>query len=224
MTRFLLRLVEMPWFYWTVRWLFWGYASWVHDLRIEGTERVPREGGLVVAVNHISTLDPPMMGSAVPREISFMAKKELFEKDASMLLMRGLHAFPVDRSRSDVGAIKEAMRRLRAGRAIGVFVQGTRNTGDAEALDGAAFLAGRAGVPLLPAAIYREGRRFRVRFGEPFRVEGRGRVALAEATAETMTRINALLPSSTRMAPPDEGPGTEPAAPDPVTDRPSETA
>ena len=213
MTKVLLRLVEMPWAYWTIRWLFWGYASWVHDLRIEGTEHVPREGGFVMAVNHISAMDPPVLGSSLPREISFMAKKELFERDAPMLLMRALHAFPVDRSRSDVGAIKEAMRRLKDGRAVGLFVQGTRNAGDAEALDGAAFLAGRAGVPLLPAGIYREGRRFRVRFGEPFAVTGKGRIAIRETTSLTMERINALLPSQTRMAPPQRPPGAADAGP-----------
>lgn len=206
MTKVLFRWVEMPWFYWTARWLFWAFAKIAFGLRVDHVEHVPRDRGLVVAVNHISTLDPPMMGSSMPREISFMAKKELFEKPATALLFRGLHAFPVDRTRSDVGAIKEAMRRLQQDRAIGVFIQGTRNTGDVEALDGASFLAGRAGVPLLPAAIFREGRRFRVRFGVPFEVEGRDRAAVREATARTMQRINALLPSHTRVVLPEDEP------------------
>lgn len=210
MMKVLFRLVEMPWFYWMVRWGFWAFARAVFGLRVEGADLVPRKGGLVMAVNHISTWDPPMMGSSVPREISFMAKKELFEKRSTALLFRGLHAFPVDRSRSDVGAIKEALRRLQDGRAVGIFIQGTRNTGDVEALDGASYLAGRAGVPLQPAAIYREGRRFRVRFGVPFEVAGRGRAAMREATELTMQEINALLPSHTRVLLPEDELGKGP--------------
>ena len=215
----LMRLVELPWFYWTVRTLFWIYAKVVLGLRARGAERVPKEGGLVVAVNHFSALDPPMMGSTVPREISFMAKKELFENKAMRLLVRGLHAFPVDRSRNDVSAVKEALRRLKQGRAVGVFVQGTRSTGDAEALDGAAFLAQRAGVPLQPAAIWREGRRYRVQFGEPFMVPGKDREAIRAATATTMARINELLPSHKRLLPPERDPA-EPTA-EASTDRSS---
>jgi len=215
----LMRLVQLPWFYWTVRTLFLTYAKVVLGLRTGGTDHVPQEGGLVVAVNHISALDPPVMGSALPREISFMAKKELFETRAMRLLARGLHAFPVDRSRNDVSAIKEALRRLKAGRAVGVFVQGTRNAGDAEALDGAAFLAQRAGVPLQPAAIWREGRRYRVQFGEPLVVPGKDREAIRAATATTVARINELLPSQKRLLPPEREPA-EPAA-EPITDRSS---
>jgi len=143
------------------------------------------------------------MGVSIPREISFMAKKELFEKRAMTLLVRGLHAFPVDRSRSDVAAVKEAMQRLRQDRAVGVFVQGTRSASGGEALDGAAFLAQRARVPLQPAAIWREGRRFRVRFGEPFEVPGRDRDAIRAATTRAMHRIEAMLPSSTADSDPE---------------------
>ncbi len=207
----LMRLVERPWFYWTVRALFLFYAKVVLGLRARGVERVPEEGGLVVAANHFSALDPPMLGANLPREISFMAKQELFENRAMRLLARGLHAFPVDRSRNDVSAVKEALRRLKRGRAVGVFVQGTRNAGDVEALDGAAFLAQRSGAPLLPAAVWREGRRYRVQFGEPFVVPGKDREAIRAATATTMARINELLPSQKRLLPPEREPVEPPA-------------
>ena len=205
------------WFYVTARFLFRLYATVVHGLRTRGVANVPREGGLVVAVNHFSTLDPPMMGVTMPREISFMAKRELFERPPVRAFVEGLHAFPVDRERSDLAAIKEASRRLKAGRAVGVFVQGTRDSADAEALDGAAFLAQRTGAPLQPAAVWREGRRYVVAYGEPFDVPGRGKVAMREGTRETVARINALLPSSTQMlAPPAlaaEGGGDAPTPP-----------
>lgn len=192
------RWVEGRWFLLLARSLFLAYAKVVLRLRVLDAGRVPREGGVVMAINHLSGLDPPVVGVSVPREIHFMAKRELFERPVSRLLMRGLRAFPVDRERNDVGAIKEAMRRLRRGLAIGIFAQGTRNAGAAEALDGAAFLAQRAGVPLQPVAVWREGGAFRVRFGEPFEVGDRSRDAVRAATAETMRRIRGLVPDAER--------------------------
>lgn len=201
----LLRWVTRPWFYYTARTAYFLVARLLWGIRAEGKENVPREGGLVLAANHFSTYDPPTIGSLLPREVSFMAKKELFENRFLNLIFRGVHAFPVDRGRSDVSAIKEALRRLKADDAVGVFIQGTRNQGDVEALDGAAFLAQRANVPILPAAIWREGRRFEVRFGEPFEVAGKGRAAMYAATATTVHRINDLLPTSTVLLPPERG-------------------
>lgn len=182
------------WFYHLGRIGFMFVLRLFYDLRIEGRDRVPAQGGLVVASNHISLLDPPVMGVAVPREIHYMAKKELFENRWLEPFILGLRAFPVDREGTDIGAIKGALRRLGDGLAVGIFAQGTRNPGDREALDGAAFLAQRAGVPLLPAAIWREGRRYRVRFGIPLLPSGRSKQEMAELTARLMNDIEGLLP------------------------------
>src|SRR5690554_3999556 len=176
--------------------VFGFYARLFRGLRVTGGELVPREGPLVVACNHFSSWDPPVVGVAIPRPLDFMAKVELFSTPLSAAFMRGLGAFPVDRSRSDVGAIKEALRRLRRGRAVGVFIHGTRNAGDVEALDGAAYLALASGAPLTPAAIWLEGRRFRVAFGEPIAPAGKGRDAARALTAETERRIAVLLPKN----------------------------
>jgi 1-acyl-sn-glycerol-3-phosphate acyltransferase len=139
-----------------------------------------------------------VVGCTTPREIHFMAKKELFEHWLSRRVYRGLRAFPIDRQANDVGAIKEALRRLQRGYAIGVFFEGTRNvTGDARAQEGAAFLAQRAGVPLVPAAIWREGRRFRVAFGPPLPPPGKGREEAARTTEELERAVRAMIPSRT---------------------------
>jgi 1-acyl-sn-glycerol-3-phosphate acyltransferase len=191
------RFVSRIWFYWLAVVLFRSFTRLVYGLRIEDAHKVPRTGGLVVASNHLSSWDPPVVGVSVPREIHFMAKRELFERTGTRLLMRGLRAFPVDREANDIGAIKDALRQLKAGSAVGIFAQGTRNKGDKEALDGAAFLAQRAAVPLLPAAVWREGRRFRVRFGDPIVPEGRSRADASRTTLELMRRVNAMLPSRT---------------------------
>jgi len=161
-----------------------------------GSEKRTKSGGVIVASNHFSSLDPPMLGISVPREIHYMAKKELFENPWSRLLMLGLRAYPVDRARSDISAIKTSLRKLKARLAIGIFIQGTRNSGDAKALDGAAFIAQRAAVPVVPAAIWREGRRFFIRFGDAVWPQGLSREEASAFTQEIMARIRALLPTA----------------------------
>jgi len=182
------------WFYYLAAFLVRNYARVFHALRVEGQEHIPRHGGLVIAGNHISSFDPPLIGSVVPREIHFMAKRELFERQPLRWVVEHLMAFPIDREKSDTKGIKEALRRLQGGLALGIFPQGTRNVGDAQAFDGAAFLAQRAGVPLQPVAIWREGRAFRVRFGEPIYAQGKSRAETRALTEELMRRINTLLP------------------------------
>lgn len=164
-------------------------------LRVYGRQNVPRQGGCVVASNHVSSWDPPVVGVSTPREIHFMAKRELFERWLPRRVLRGLRAYPVDRSRNDVGAMKESFRRLERGYAIGIFFEGTRNvSGDAEARGGAAYLAARAGVPLVPAAVWRDGRRWRVAFGPPLTAAGRSREEVDRLTEELRWAVDALLP------------------------------
>lgn len=172
------------------------FARIFYGLKVSGLENIPRTGGAVVACNHVSTWDPPIVGVAIDRKLEFMAKKELFEKPFLRAIMRGLRAFPVHREGQDIGAIKEALRRLAEGRMIGVFVQGTRNSGDAAALDGASFLAQRAGVPLVPGAIWRDGRSFHVSFGVPITPTGRTREDAKALTHDVMQRIGELIPAT----------------------------
>src|SRR5690554_351425 len=101
----LTRLLQQRWFYNLAIWAFRVFARVFWGLRVTGVENVPGTGGLVVACNHFSAMDPPIVGVSVPREIHFMAKQELFDKPASRLLMLGLRAFPVKRGASDSGAI-----------------------------------------------------------------------------------------------------------------------
>lgn len=162
---------------------------------VSGLENVPDDGSAVVASNHFSSWDPPVVGVAIDRRLEFMAKAELFEKPFTAAIMRGLRAFPVDRERNDIGAVKEAIRRLREGRVIGIFIQGTRNAGDAAALDGAAYLAQATGSRIVPTAVWREGRAFHVRFGEPLAPQGKGRESMRRLTEETASRIRSLLPA-----------------------------
>jgi 1-acyl-sn-glycerol-3-phosphate acyltransferase len=152
-------------------------------LRVVGAERVPLEGPLVVAPNHVSLLDPPIVGCASPRALCFMAKEELFRVPILGPLIRSLDAFPVRRGEGDTEAIRRAVGLLKAGHAVLVFPEGTR--GDGEELlpisPGVAMLAKRTEAVVLPVGIVgthvvwpksRRGlrrARMTVVFGEPFR-------------------------------------------------------
>jgi 1-acyl-sn-glycerol-3-phosphate acyltransferase len=173
--------------------------------RVTGAERVPADGGLVVAANHRSYLDPPLLGTWFPRTIHFMAKKELFSIFVLGPLIRSVHAFPVDRDRADVASIRQALRILKAGGVVGIFPEGTRNiSGDAQARGGAVLLAATAHCPLVPVALVNTQlaiRRLRaskveVRIGEPIVLQGSERKAtkseIERWTTELSQRIDRL--------------------------------
>ncbi|MBV8749896.1 MAG: 1-acyl-sn-glycerol-3-phosphate acyltransferase [Candidatus Eremiobacteraeota bacterium] len=173
--------------------------------RVVGAEKVPLTGGLVIAANHLSNFDPPLLGIALPRPVSYMAKKELFDIPVLGPVIRGLNAFSVDRQAGGTAALRASLRTLKEGRCVGIFPEGGRNvTGTNEEKAGAAFLAAAAGVPVVPAAIVgtRTLRLFRpvtVTFGDPIRVV-RNRQSdgddLEKGAAEIMQRIRTLEEST----------------------------
>jgi 1-acyl-sn-glycerol-3-phosphate acyltransferase len=173
--------------------------------RVIGAENVPPTGGLIVAANHISNFDPPMLGVALPRPVSYMAKKELFGMPILKTILPWLNAFPVDREAGGTAALRAALRMLKEGRCVGVFPEGGRNvTGTNEEKAGAAFLAAASGVPVVPAAIVGTRRlrpfgKVTVVFGEPMHVV-RNRQSkedgLEKGAAEIMQRIRTLEESN----------------------------
>ncbi|MGA2605295.1 MAG: lysophospholipid acyltransferase family protein [Verrucomicrobiia bacterium] len=96
----------------------------VFRARIAGRDRVPREGGLLIVCNHISFADPPLLSTVMPRPVEFMTMAEMFRKPWMARLLRTIGCFPIDRSRVDQRAVREAIRRLRAGRCIAIFPEG----------------------------------------------------------------------------------------------------
>jgi 1-acyl-sn-glycerol-3-phosphate acyltransferase len=187
----------LPPFYWFASTLVRWFLRAFYGLRVTGQEHVPRRGACVISMNHISAWDPPVIGVATPREIHVMAKKELFSTWIGRRVLRGLRVYPVDREANDIAAIKETLRRLERGHAIGIFFEGSRNAGPEAAHQGAAYFAQRAGVPLVPAALWREGRRFHVAFGAALQPEGRSRAETADLTARLVAAVYALMPSRT---------------------------
>src|SRR5919206_2210253 len=103
-----------------------GVTRLVAPLRVYGAERVPRSGGVVLALNHFSWLDPPAFGSACPRTIHYMAKAEAHRVPGLGQLIRGFGAFSVRRGESDREAVRRARDVVREGELLGLFVEGTR--------------------------------------------------------------------------------------------------
>ncbi|MFL5734951.1 MAG: lysophospholipid acyltransferase family protein [Chloroflexia bacterium] len=124
-------------------------------LRIEGREHVPREGAAVIVSNHLSLIDPFVVGYGSDRPVSFMGKQELFRVPVLRFWIRKLGSFPVDRSRRDPAALRTALTLLKNGELLGMFPEGTRST-TGEMLElraGAARLAARTRAPIIPAAV-----------------------------------------------------------------------
>ena len=187
-------------FYGFTRFVVGGMLRGVWRMRVHGVDRVPLCGPLIVASNHISYFDPPALGVALPRPLYFMAKTELFSIPVLGPVITWLNAFPVDRSRGDVAAIKRCVRMLSEGAAVGIFPEGTRNRDGRPPQTGVALLASLSQAPVLPAFISGTAKanrvgRIDVAFGEPFEL-ARGRKAaredLAKWTDEVMARVFAL--------------------------------
>ena len=132
-----------------------GAATVLTKLRVYGRERVPSEGGLVVACNHLSWIDPPVLGAAIPRTLYFMAKVEAHRVPALGQLMRSFGAFSVRRGESDRDAVRTMRQIVRDGHALGLFAEGTRQKAGVPGpvQPGAAMVAINENVPVICAAI-----------------------------------------------------------------------
>ena len=94
-------------------------------LKVEYRMPIP-EGGVILACNHISDLDPPVLAAASTRPVYFLAKKELFQNRLVGAILRGFKAYPLDRSKGDLAAIKRALGLLKEEKVLGIFPEGTR--------------------------------------------------------------------------------------------------
>jgi 1-acyl-sn-glycerol-3-phosphate acyltransferase len=179
----------------------------LYRLRARGQENLP-EGGCVLACNHVSSLDPWVLGMPLwpKRFLRFMAKSELYWWPLTLVLNR-VGAFPVRRGQRDVIAIETAVRLAREGHVVTMFPEGTRRTKglvkrfEARPRSGAARIALEAGVPLVPAALKGTDKltrfgRLSVAYGAPVELDDlRGREfgeAATEATERLMGRIAEL--------------------------------
>jgi 1-acyl-sn-glycerol-3-phosphate acyltransferase len=187
-------------------------------IEVRGLENVPPDGPLVIASNHLNDADPGIICTRIRRPIAFMAKIELFRVPLLAQFLRSFGSFPVRRGEADISTLRMANENLKLGRAVCIFPEGTRE-GFAEklteALPGAAIVALRNDVPILPIAISGSGRlqipgmflrvdrrlKVSLTIGEPFHLEKPARLnaeAAREGTRQIMERIATLLPPENR--------------------------
>lgn len=137
---------------WVLNSIFYGF----YRLHVEGVENIPDTGAVIVAPNHKSNFDPPIVGVAIKnRLVHYMAKAELFKNPMFGWVLRKMGAFPVKRGTVDRMAIKQAVRELKNGHVLGIFPEGTRikKDGLGRFHSGMASLALMTGVPIVPVAV-----------------------------------------------------------------------
>jgi 1-acyl-sn-glycerol-3-phosphate acyltransferase len=184
---------------------------WYFRLRVEGEEHVPAAGPCILAANHVSYVDPIVLATACPRPVRFIVDRGQYERLLVRWIAVPTGAIPVENNPRDLGSLRRALQALRAGSVLGIFPEGGRSADGTlqPAKPGAALLALRAGVPLVPVAIVGafaaysrhhllpRPRPITVRFGAPvvFPAAWGERAAkghLEEATALVMARIREL--------------------------------
>ena len=192
-------------------------------LHMEGLERIPRRGPVLVVGNHVGTVDPVLLGINIPRlDVYYMAKSELFRGRFIGWLFRRCHTFPVVRDTPDRNALRVALGHLRAGRVLLVYPEGTRSRDGLlhHAHAGAGFLARHSGAAIVPVASWGSDRvlprgatlprraEVHQRIGEAFHLPDTGAggrpLSNQEAADLMLARVAALLPRELRhLAPVD---------------------
>jgi 1-acyl-sn-glycerol-3-phosphate acyltransferase len=172
-------------------------------LKVYGKERVPLDGGCVVAANHFSWIDPVVLGFASPRVLYYMAKIEAHRVPGFGGFIRAFGCFPVRRGESDREAVRIMRKIVADGHALGLFVEGTRQRSGVPGpvLPGAAMAAIQESVPIVPVAIHgtelwKPGSRqpVSIAWGEPMVLEGlpKGGKGYKEASALLQAEIRRL--------------------------------
>jgi 1-acyl-sn-glycerol-3-phosphate acyltransferase len=183
--------------------------------QIRGRENIPKRGPLMVVANHLALADPPILGVSISRKAMFMAKEELFRSAVPGYVIRSYGAFPVRRSGLNRDALRRAQDLFERDMALVIFPEGRRSLGRQleSAFSGAAMLAMRYQVPVLPVGIHGTEHiggatwwlrrpRIRVNIGSPFMLPAASgkvtRAELVEHTHRIMAHIAGLLPKEYR--------------------------
>jgi 1-acyl-sn-glycerol-3-phosphate acyltransferase len=173
------------------------------DLKVYGSHRFPKEGGVLLVSNHQSYLDPLLLGARLPRPLSYMAKASLFKIAPFAWFIRSLGAFPVRQGEGDIRALKEAIELAQEGHALMIFPEGSRSD-DKNLLPiepGIALVIRKAKVPVVPAVIdgsidawprghkIFRSRPIRILYGKPMDLSGMSR----DQVVETIGRVFASM-------------------------------
>lgn len=152
------------------------YVNLFYRIEVENLQYIPKEGACIVCSNHIHNLDPVIIGTTIPRKMTYMAKEELFRIKILGRILRKLGMIPVNRDSADLSAIKNSLKALNSGKVLGIFPEGTRKKkGEpTNVKPGLAMIAIKGKVPIIPVAIISDYRLFgkiKVKVGSPLNFE-----------------------------------------------------
>ena len=201
-------------------WFFRIYTGLYHRRQVFNEERIPRTGGVILASNHLSYIDPPLVGCSTRRVIHYLARASAFKGAIGGAILRSWNSIPVDRDGGSTKGLRTILERLREGRAIMMFPEGTRSPDGTQQTSrpGIGLMIAKSDAPVIPVRVFGtyeaygrhhaipRPRRVQVKFGEALRFKelrveasecnpDRRREVYDEITAKLMATI-ALLESS----------------------------
>lgn len=172
--------------------VLWIMCKIIYSPKVKGRENIPNSGPAVICCNHVSNMDIPLVVSSIPRVIRFMAKEEMFETPISKFFYTMIEAFPVKRGKNDVAAIKKALGYVKNNSLVAIYPEGTRGNGKflQKGKNGAAFVAIRGRVPLIPIGIkgsYKKFTKMEVNIGKPLNLNAYYNCNLDQKTLDKVT-------------------------------------
>jgi 1-acyl-sn-glycerol-3-phosphate acyltransferase len=202
--------ITPPILYHVIRWFAIFVFHLTARIRLIGRYNVPSEGAVILAANHLSWTDIPLVPLHFRRKVVYMAKEEYFSSKIAWLV-RFLGAFPVKRGEGDRQALRAAEEQLKKGNILVIFPEGTRSRTRtlAKAHAGMGMIALRSGAPVVPVAIWGSENAFKklrtpitIAYGEPMILKPKGnkitREDIDEATDKVMRKIAEMLPPAYR--------------------------
>ena len=165
-------------------------------MKVTGLENLPEDGACILCSNHLSDWDPFLLACALPRQVVFLAKKELFEVPVVRWFVKKMDAFPINRGSADLAAIRKCMSVVREGKVLGIFPQGHRYRADdhRKLESGAALVALRTRTTVVPVHIsapLRYFHRVHIDVGAPVPLDdlaGKADTVYLEEATERLTR------------------------------------
>ncbi|MBN2120335.1 MAG: 1-acyl-sn-glycerol-3-phosphate acyltransferase [Candidatus Omnitrophica bacterium] len=123
-------------------------------VEVKGGDSIPLKGAFIMASNHLSNIDPFLLGAISPRRLNYLAKEELFKGPFISALFYFMKAFPVKRNKADISALRNCLNLLKNNEPMLVFPEGTRASNTDKIYAGVGFLVKKSGVPVIPARVY----------------------------------------------------------------------
>jgi len=133
--------------------LVYAFLKLFFNLESKGKEVFPKDGHFILASNHLSNLDPPILAASCPCKVSFLAKEELFNNRIASFYLKDVGAIPLKRDGSDIVAVRMALRIVKT-KSLIIFPQGTRGASIDDVNAGVGFICKKAKIPVIAARIY----------------------------------------------------------------------